>query len=75
MRRIVGRHGPGGTGGTAGAPGTGGGGGAGGTAGKTDAEWCQQACSKLIGCGVLYDATCASNCLLTPVFLACFLVS
>jgi hypothetical protein len=67
--------GTGGAGGTGGTPGggTGGGGtgGTGGAAGKTDMEWCQQACNKLTSCGVLYDATCASNCLLTPVFLAC----
>jgi hypothetical protein len=38
---------------------------------KTDAEWCQQACMKLAACGVAYDSTCAPNCLLAPVFLAC----
>jgi hypothetical protein len=49
---------------------TGGMGGAGGAT-MTDMQWCQQACTKLAVCGVLYDATCATNCLQTPIFLGC----
>src|SRR4051794_39682154 len=37
----------------------------------TNQEWCQAACTKLAGCGVAYDATCATNCLMAPTFLAC----
>jgi hypothetical protein len=37
----------------------------------TDREWCEQACTKLASCGVLYDASCPTNCLAAPVFLAC----
>jgi hypothetical protein len=55
------------TGGSGGMTATGGAGGA----GMTDMQWCQQACTKLAGCGVAYDANCPSNCMIAPVFLAC----
>lgn len=37
----------------------------------TDRQHCERSCARLIACGVPYDATCASNCLLAPVFLGC----
>ena len=38
----------------------------------SDKQLCDDACAKLIGCGVEYDSTCSSNCKQNaPVFLAC----
>jgi hypothetical protein len=40
--------------------------------GASDKQVCDSACAALIGCGVLYDNTCSSNCQNSaPVFLAC----
>jgi hypothetical protein len=38
----------------------------------SDKQLCDDACARLIGCGVEYDNTCSSNCQQNaPVFLAC----
>jgi hypothetical protein len=37
----------------------------------SDLAWCQQACTKLTSCGVGYDDTCPTSCLMAPAFLAC----
>jgi hypothetical protein len=46
-------------------------GGSGSPAGMTDKDYCDRACATLIGCGVLYDASCSAGCLQSPAFLSC----
>ncbi len=37
----------------------------------TDSEVCNQSCAQLIACGVQFDSTCASGCMLQPIYRAC----
>jgi hypothetical protein len=44
---------------------------AGGSAGMSDKDYCDRACTTLIGCGVQYDAGCSAGCVQSVAFLAC----